>query len=269
MPVRAISSSSNRYIKEYCRLARSRKHRCNTGKLAIEGPHLLDEALAAGLPPEIVFFTSDFLESSGAKKTISILPGGTRQYLLSPLLFSRLAATETPQEVAAIIPFNFPDLPAVIAKSLKLVLILDRLQDPGNMGTIVRTASAAGVDALFYGPGTVDPYSPKALRSTAGALFHLPLVAVEKPLQLVDQLRYSGMVIVAAQPQEGKIYWENDFRRKTALLIGSESRGLSPELFAAADLAVFIPQHSPIDSLNAASAAAVLLYEALRQRSGP
>lgn len=267
MPIKEISSSDNTYIKEYRRLAGSRKYRRGAGKLALEGPHLVKEALAAGLVPEVVIFTRNFLDAGG-NNILSNLPDGARQYLVSPSLFARLADTETPQEVAAIIPFSAPELPAIMTRPLSLVLILDRLQDPGNMGTIVRTASAAGVDALFYGPGTVDPYSPKALRSSAGALFHLPPVTVEEPLQLVKLLQGSGMLVLAAQPQGGQIYWEIDYRRKVTLLIGSESSGLSPELSAAADLAVSIPQSSPLDSLNAAVAAAVLVYEVLRQRTG-
>ncbi len=267
MPIREISSSSNRYLKEYRRLAGSRKYRRRAGKLALEGPHPVKEALAAGLVPEVVIFTRNFLDAGGSN-ILSNLPGGARQYLVSPSLFAGLADTETPQEVAAIIPFRSPELSAIMARPLSLVLILDRLQDPGNMGTIVRTAAAAGVEAIFYTPGTVDPCSPKALRSSAGALFHLPPAAVEEPLQLVKLLQGSGTLILAAQPQGGRIYWEIDLRRKTALLIGSESKGLSPELAAAADLAVSIPQVSPLDSVNAAVAAAVLVYEAFRQRTG-
>ncbi len=268
MPVKDISSSSNAYVKEYRRLAGSRKYRRSAGKLALEGPHLLEEALAAGLVPEVVFFTRKFLDAGGEQK-LCALPGGTRQYQVPPSLFAGLTDTETPQEVAAIIPFCEPDFSAVMARPLTLILILDRLQDPGNMGTVVRSAAAAGVEALFYTPGTVDPYSPKALRSTAGALFHLPPLETGKPLSLIEKLRDRGMLILAAEPQGGRIYWEMDFRRKIALIIGSESSGLSPGISAAADCAVSIPQVSPLDSLNAAAAAAVLLYEALRQRNSP
>lgn len=261
-----ISSSSNSYFKEYRRLAGSRKYRRSAGKLALEGPHLVDEALAAGLLPEVIFVTRSYLDGGG-EKICSDLPRWTRRYLLSPSLFAGLAHTETPQEVAAIFPFQEPDPAALPAGSLSLVLILDRLQDPGNMGTIIRTAAAAGADALFYGPGCVDPYSPKALRSTTGAIFHLPTAAVEDPLQLVKLLQRGGMTIVATQPRAGQSYWEIDYRKKTALLIGNESSGLSPKLIAAADFSVFIPQFSSLDSLNAAVAAAVIIYEALRQRA--
>lgn len=262
-----IHSSNNPYIKEYRRLAGSRKQRRSAGRLALEGPHLIAEALAAGLHPELLFVTRRFLEEGG-EDICSALPEQCRCYLLSPALFARLADTETPQEIAAIFPFQEPDLNAPFSGALSLVIILDRLQDPGNLGTIIRTAAAAGVDALFYGPGCVDPYSPKALRSSAGALFHLPPVQTAEPLQLLKRLQGCGMAVVAAQPRGGRNFWEIDYRRDTAVLIGSESRGLSPELVAAADTPVYIPQISFSDSLNAAIAAAVIIYEALRQRTG-
>lgn len=266
MPVKKISSSDNTFIKRFRRLAAASKYRRRAGKLAIEGPRLLEEALAAGLVPEVVFFTRNYVDGGG-KSTLANLPPGSRQYLLAPSLFAGLADTETPQEVAAIIPYRAPEPGVIAAQILNLVLVLDRIQDPGNMGTMIRTASAAGVDAIFYGPGNVDPHSPKALRSTAGALFHLPPVAVDEPLQLVRSLQNSGMTAIAAQPRGGILYWQADYRGRTVLLIGSESSGLSPELSAAADLAVSIPQASPLESLNASIAAALLMYEALRQRT--
>ncbi|NMD43119.1 MAG: RNA methyltransferase [Firmicutes bacterium] len=261
-----IHSSSNFHIKEYRRLASSRKQRRHAGRLALEGPLLLEEALAAGLHPEVVFATRRYLDEGGPG-LLAALPGKCRGYLLPPALFARLADTETPQEIAAIFPFRELEQAGSLAGELSLVIFLDRLQDPGNLGTIIRTAAAAGVDAIFYGPGSVDPYSPKALRSSAGAVFRLPPVEAAAPLQLLRELQDRKMAVLAARPREGRNFWEIDFRKKTALLIGSESRGLSPELIAVADRQVHIPQFSAVDSLNAAVAAAVLIYEARRQRT--
>lgn len=266
MPVTEISSSDNTFVKEYRRLSAASRYRRRAGRLAIEGPRLLEEALAAGHIPEVVFFTRSYIEGGG-KEILSGLPPESRRYLLAPSLFAGLADTETPQEIAAIIPYRGPDSAEIAARPLNLVLVLDRIGDPGNMGAIIRTASAAGVDALFYGPGNVDPHSPKVLRSTAGALFHLPPAAVTDLLQLVRGLQKKGMTVIAARPQGGRLYWDADYRGKIVLLIGSESRGLSAELSEAADLAVSIPQSSPLESLNASVAAALIMYEALRQRT--
>ena len=265
MGFREIRSSSNPCYKQYRRLAAGRKHRRREGKLALEGPRLVAEALAAGLKPEAVFVTRSYLESE--KNLGAALPGEARCYLLEPPLFTRMVDTETPQEIAAIFPFKEPEYTDAAAGDLSLALIADGLQDPGNMGTAIRTAAAAGLDAFFYGPGCVDPYSPKALRSSAGALFHLPPTAMEDPPAQLQSLKRSGVSVVAARPGAKRSFWEFDYRPKTAVLIGSESRGLSPELVAAADTSVCIPQFSPLDSLNAAVAAAVIIYEALRQRT--
>ena len=260
-----ISSSGNPNYKEYRRLAGSRRYRRRKGKLALEGPRLVAEALAVGLHPQAVFVTRSFLERG--ERVCSALPAKTGRYLLPPALFSRMVHTETPQGIAAIFPFKEPDYSSVAAGDLSLALIADGLQDPGNMGTAIRTAAAAGLDAFFYGPGCVDPYGPKALRSSAGSLFHLPPTAAADPSALLQSLKQGGVSVVAARPGAERSFWEFDYRQKTALLIGSESRGLSPELVAAADTSVCIPQFSPLDSLNAAVAAAVIIYEALRQRT--
>lgn len=263
---REISSSSNPYYREYRRLAGSRRHRRSAGRLALEGPRLVEEALAANLRPEVVFMTRRFLDREG-ERIAQALPGKTKRYLLSPPLFAAMADTETPQELAAIFPFREPAPAAFPPPSLSFALVLDGLQDPGNMGTIIRTAAAAGVEALFYGPGSVDPYSPKALRSSAGAVFHLPPLALEDLSARLRVLQHGGFTVLAARPGTGQNFWEIDYRQKTAILIGSESGGISPELLAAADRSIFIPQCTPLDSLNAAVAAAVIIYEARRQRS--
>lgn len=263
---RKIRSSSNPYYKEYRRLAGSRKHRRFAGRLALEGPRLVREALAAGLYPEVIFTTRRFLKEGG-EKIEPVLPGETRRYLLPPSLFAAMANTETPQEIAAIFPFREPAPHTFSLKTLSLAIILDGLQDPGNMGTIIRTAAAAGVEAVYYGPGSADPYSPKALRSSAGAIFHLPPSALEDPPAQVRLLQRNGFTVAAALPRADHSFWEIDYRQKVAILIGSESSGLSQELIAAADCSIFIPQYSPLDSLNAAIAAAVIVYEARRQRS--
>lgn len=267
MNLREIRSSSNPFLREYRRLAGSRRHRRATGKLALEGPRLLQEALAAGLRPAMVFATRHFLEEGGEELCLS-LPGETRRYLLSSSLFNRLAHTETPQGIAAVVPFAEPDPAVTAAAPLSLVIILDRVRDPGNMGTIVRTAAAVGAEAIFCGPGCVDPYSPKVLRASAGAVFHSPPAAVGDLRPLVQRLQRRGLTVVATQPQADSSFWGIDYRRPTAILVGSEGSGLSPELIAAADVPVCIPQLSAPRSLNAAVATAVILYEALRQRTG-
>lgn len=265
MSVREISSPDNPLVKEYVRLARSRKHRRSAGQVAVEGPNLLEQALSAGLIPTVVFYTAEYGSGKG-RQLLSSLPAQVKQVQVSEALFARFAATETPQAVAALIPFQEPDPFSLLSKPLTLALLLDRLQDPGNMGTALRTAAAAGVDAVFYTPGSADPYSPKVLRSTAGALFHIHLAQVREPLQLVYDLQRIGMQVAAARTQSDQLYWQADFKRPTLLVIGNESSGVSQELSASADFGITIPQADRLDSLNAAVAAGILIYEVVRQR---
>lgn len=260
-----IRSSGNPLIKEYRRLSGSRKHRRAAGKLALEGPNLLKEALLAGHLPDMVFFTGAFLATGGAD-LIEKLPVEVARYSVTPTVFNAMARTETPREVAAVVHYREPDLRDLLRKELLLAVMVDRLQDPGNMGTILRTAAVSGVGAFFYTAGSVDPYSPKVLRSTAGAVFHLAPAVVHRPLELAAKLKEKGMQLVAASPRSPVRCWDMDFCKPTVLLIGNESGGLSPELEAAASAVVSIPQAGSPDSLNAAVAAGIILYEITRQR---
>lgn len=265
MSIHEISSPDNPLVKEFIRLARSRKHRRSAGKVAVEGPNLLEQALTADLIPTVVFYTSEYGSGKG-RLLLSSLPPAVKQVRVTEAVFTRIAATEAPQAVAALIPFQEPDPSLLLAKPLTLALLLDRIQDPGNMGTVLRTAAGAGVDAVFYTPGSADPFSPKVLRSTAGAVFHINVAQVREPLQLVQHLQSDGMQVAAAGPWSNQPYWEADFTRPTLLVIGNESSGISAELSAAADCGVTIPQADRLESLNAAVAAGILIYEAVRQR---
>ncbi len=256
-----ISSLRNPLIKAYLALARSGRQRRLCGKMALEGPHLLEEALRAGLVPEVVFYTRRYRER-GERLWERGLPAQTRQCPVSAALFARLAQTETPQEVAAVVPLPVMEPP----ESPSLALLLDRIRDPGNLGTLVRTAAAAGVEAVYCTPGCADPFNPKALRSSAGAVFFLPPARIAEPLSVLAGFSRRGGQAVVAVPGAPLCYWEADFRLSTLIVIGNESSGAAPELRTAAGRAVSIPQPGWDRSLNAAVSAAVVLYEVLRQR---
>lgn len=268
MSLLEVRSPQNLQVKEYIRLAESRRYRHRAGKLALEGPHLIGEALAAGIVPQTVFWTRSFLNSRAGGELASRLPRKTRQLLLPDQLFHRMAKTESPQGVAAIAPFREPPLSDLLMSSLSLALLLDRVQDPGNMGTILRSAAAVEAGAVFYTPGCADPYGPKVLRSTAGALFHLPLAAAPRPRELLAELKKRGLQILVAAPRASRPYWEANLARPFLLVIGNESSGVSPLLEEAADGSLSIPHSRAVESLNAAVAAGVILFEALRQRGG-
>ncbi len=259
-----IHSAQNPLIKEYKKLLTGSRQRKKLGKVALEGPNLIEGALDAGLTPEVVFYTHSYYDSEG-KQLIDRLSTATRRVVLAEDLFGELAETDNPRGVAATLPFKpeadlvkKPDEP-------KLVIMLDRLQDPGNMGTIIRTAAAAGVDLICFTRGSVDPYSPKVMRSTAGLIFNIPVIQVADPLSKIQELKDSNVKVIAAS-QDGQSFWQVDYGSKTALIIGNEAGGISEELLELSDLKVAIPLKEPVESLNAASAAAVITYEIIRRR---
>ena len=145
------------------------------------------------------------------------------------------------------------------------ILVLDRIQDPGNMGTMIRTAVAAGYGMIIAAKGTVDVYSPKVLRATAGMIFEIPIVYADSTEELADVLRASGRKIAVTDPAGGRPYYEEDLSRNTALVIGNEGNGVSDEVMALADIRVTLPMKGSIESLNAAVSAAILMYEAVRR----
>lgn len=253
-----ITSPHNPLIKRLARLQRSPKARRTEQRLVVEGLRLLREAQAAGLQPEAVFYTPE-----AASRLASLLrpwaAQGVALYETAPQAFRRAAATETPQGVLALFPW--PNLPWPPAPDL--LLVLDGVRDPGNLGTILRTAWAAGVQGVLLPPGNADPYAPKVLRSGMGAHFHLPLRRV--PWEEVPH-HLAGLPLLLAEARAGRPYTQADLRRPLALLVGGEAHGPGPQARALAQEAVHIPMPGGAESLNAAVAAAVLLFEVVRQR---
>lgn len=262
----SINSPSHPLLKAFSKLQNSRRYRKKAGRIALEGPNLVTEALKAGLSPEVVFFSDEYYKNVG-RSIAAGLPGSVRQYIMSPRLFKKIADTEAPQPVAAIFYYNRNVFERELYRPPGLALLLDRLQDPGNMGTIIRTAAGAGAEVVYYTAGSTDPFGPKVLRATAGAVFHLRLEEVSDPLQLIGELKKGGLQVAAAAAGAENLYWKVDFRPPTALIVGNEAGGIAAELLLEADLRVAIPLHGKVESLNAAAAAAVLLYEIVRQRS--
>ncbi len=262
----SINSPANPLLKEFVRLQNSKQQRQKSGKIALEGPNLVREALKAGLVPHSLFYSPGFYNHEG-KEFAGRLPEGAGQFVMPPQLFKKIADTETPQPVAAIFYLNRADYDGHLEGVPGLVVILDRLQDPGNMGTIIRTAAAAGADIVYYTPGCTDPYGPKVLRATAGSVFHLRLELARDPLQLTGDLKKKGVLVVAAAARTGQSYWQVDFKTPSALIVGNEASGITEDLLSEADLCVSIPLHDRVESLNAAVAAALILFEVVRQRS--
>jgi RNA methyltransferase, TrmH family len=264
MPIRIVQSKQNARLKEL-RRALTSPGRKAAGLAGIEGPHLLEEAMRAGLQIRCVFADErmrPWVEGLELESEVDvlILPSGILEGTLS---------TETPQPVAALVDtpeWNWADVLSVRAGSPALVVVLAGLQDPGNLGTIVRSAEAFGASGVVCLPGTVSPWNQKALRASAGSMFRLPIVEADEA-EAIDQLKKAGVRILTTAVKGAQAAGEADLASAVALVIGNEGNGVPAELAAKADGAVTIPCPGPVESLNAAVAAGVLLYEASTQRA--
>jgi len=277
-----LTSRDNRWLKEF-RMALRGGLPTEGGFVGVEGPRLVEEALRSGCPIQAVLFSE-----SGQRHHERLAPLIDRPEMGFPTLrttdrlFEGLADTEHPQGVAALVKpreISFDDLVNSIGSACApLLVVLAGVQDPGNVGTILRTAAAFGATGAATAAsgvsGTASPYSPKALRASAGAALHLPILAGMSLPILLTQFRIAGIRTLASsvrEPQEGGqpflSPWEVDWCQPIALLVGNEGSGLPEEIERSADARVRIPMASGVESLNAAAAAAVVFYEAARQRN--
>jgi TrmH family RNA methyltransferase len=262
MPVRIVQSKQNARLKEL-RRALSRPGR-NAGSLAgIEGPNLLEEALRAGLHVPWIFVAHD------EQNILDGLPLGaeTEVLLVPPELMTSALSTETPQPVAALI--QPPDWTWIHVlghvKTAPLVVVLAGVQDPGNLGTILRSAEAFGAHGVISLHGTVSCWNQKALRASAGSVFRLPLISASGE-ECFHQLREAGVKVLTTALRDAMPADRANLAAPVALIIGNEGNGVPDEIAGQAAGAVTIPCPGPVESLNASVAAGVLLYEASRQR---
>ena len=252
-----LSSLQNPKIKQL-RALHARKERQKQGRFLLETTTLLQEARLWRWPLVEVFATPDWAERHGTDWNAPVT-------LVSESIFGQLTTTETAEGVVAIaaIPPN-PVLPPLASDSL--IVALDALQDPGNLGTIIRTADAAGATAILVGKGTVDPYSPKVVRSTMGSLFHLPVIAVADLYPALDALAGAGAQVIATSLSAERSIYDLDLKGPVVWLIGNEAQGLSEAALTHTTEQIRIPMPGHAESLNAAIAAAVCLFETVRQR---
>lgn len=250
------------------RALHDRRGRREHGLFLAEGMRLVEEALAYARPDFILY--APVLETTPRGRALleAAQRRGVRRFRVAEGLLQRLCETVTPQGVLAVIPLPPPaDLAGLSLAGQGPVLVLDRIADPGNAGTLLRSAEAAGAPAVLAGPGTVDLFSPKVVRASMGAHYRLPLAQDLNWMAIREQLQRAGaQAIWLAHPRGETRFDRADWTQPSALIIGGETAGPSPEALALATGRVYIPMAGPVESLNAAMAGTVLLFEALRQR---
>ena len=254
-----ITSSSNAKIKLVRSLQGRSRQRKSEKAFVAEGVRLLEEAVVERWPMEFVLYDANLSERGLALINTLQEQSQTDISQIPPSLMAEISDTETPQGVLAVLKRQRIPLP----DPTTFVLIADQIRDPGNMGTLLRTAEAAGADAVILAPGTVDAFSPKVVRAGMGAHFRLPVWD-----QTWEELRAlaEGLTVFLAESGAGLPAWDADFVQPLALLIGGEAFGASPQARSLADHTVTIPMPGRADSLNAAIAAGILIAEVLRQR---
>lgn len=255
---RLIESRQNPRVKEL-RAALARTGRTPSGLIAIEGEHLFAEAVRSRLRFASIFLREGYQPSFA-------LPDDAEHLALPPDVFASAVATEQPQGIAALV-----HPPAITAEMLfrgpaPLILVLQALQDPGNVGTLIRSAEAFAANGLLLLPGTASPWNPKALRASAGSAFRVPVINASEA-EALDLLARHNIPAIAAVARAGTPVNKAPLAGPCALLIGNEGAGLSESLLAAAARRITIPMLGNIESLNAAIAGSLLLYEASRQRA--
>ena len=261
---RVLTSATNSLVKVFRRALADGVTR--DGWLCGEGPHFLEEAVKPGSRAKVhsVLVSSEAAEKHQA--LLAQLPAEAELAQISGRLFSQIAGTRTPQGVAAIVELPVVDLKKVAAWRNAVLVIACGLQDPGNMGTIIRSSDALGASAVVVLAGTVNPFNPKAVRSCVGSIFRMPVFAGQKPEAVFKLLRESKVRILGTDPRSAVALSNADLRGPIALLVGQEAAGLPEEISHEADELLSIPIRAEADSLNAATATGILLYEVARQR---
>lgn len=257
-----LTSLQNPLIKQIRKLHRT-KGRRSQQQFLLEGTHLVQEACAVAYPLTTVCYTPEW-QARYPELWQQVTQQAQRIEAVSPEVMAAIATTVNPDGVVATAP-RWGIQPHRNTSS-SLGLVLETIQDPGNLGTMIRTATAAGASGLWLSSDSVDLDHPKVLRASAGQWFRLPMTVCDHLPSTVRQLQAEGVQVLATRPDAQVVYWEVDLCRPTLIMMGNEGAGLSTDLTEMADVAVSIPLQPGVESLNVAIAAALILYEAQRQR---
>lgn len=248
------------------KLTSDRSVRDDEGVLVLEGPHAVAAALDAGAPLESVY-VGPGCDARGLELVEIALDRGIPVTRLAAGVVERVTDTVTPQPLVAVAPRPSRSLDDIPDDGL--VLVLAAVREPGNAGTIVRSAEAGGAAAVIFCQGTADPWSPKVVRATSGALFHVPVVKAGRPEEVLEVLAQQGRRRLGTDASRGRSYGDLDWSPPTALVLGNEAWGVPPEITSSIDEWVHIPMIGRSESLNVAMAASILVFEAQRRRENP
>lgn len=261
-----ITSSSNPKVKQVVQWQEKAKERRSAGVFLAEGFKMYEEAPTGDICQ--VYVSGQALEKAMAYPAVRRKLQETGYETVSEEVFRKISDTQAPQGLLCVVRQPRYSLEEMLQAACPLLVILENLQDPGNLGTILRTGEGAGVTGVILTGQTVDIFNPKVIRSTMGSIYRVPFVYVDDMAAAMEKLHKAGITAYAAHLQGEREYDSFSFREGTAFLIGNEGQGLSRELASLADTYLKIPMEGQVESLNAAVAASLLLYEAHRNRKG-
>lgn len=251
-----IESKNNNLFKEIKKL-KEKKHRIKSNKYLIEGLRFVEEAIKSKVSIDSIIFTESFKEKN--PDLFLKINENIKLIQMNEALLKQLCSTENPQGIVGVINMQNKEL-----KSGELVVLVDKVQDPGNMGTIIRTAHAAGATGIVMTKGTVDIYNDKTLRSTMGSIFYIPIIE-DDSLDFVKSLKKKGYKLVVSSLQGKNNFFEENLQGKVMIAVGNEGNGVSDEVYDIADIKVKIPMPGEAESLNVAVATSIMIYEKIRQ----
>jgi len=259
-----ITSTQNPQIKLIEALIKKGRERDNSGLFVVEGKRICEDFIASGAMVEKVYYSEKCVNGDGS------LCHNYPTEVLSDKVFATVSDTVNPQGILMLVKMPKYSLNDITSKNIKngsSVLILENIQDPGNLGTMMRTAEAAGVSGIVLSKGSVDMFNPKVVRSTMGALCRLPFIYTDDIQTTVRDIKKAGFTTYAAHLKGKDLGKGFNFEKKSAIMIGNEANGLSDEISALADVKVRIPMEGKAESLNAAVAAALFMYGAYLGRN--
>ncbi len=259
-----ITSHSNKGIKEVIQLVQKAKERKEKKLFVVEGIKMFLEAPEDRI--ERVYAAESFARQMPAACQEKLAGLAGRYELVADDIFRKMSDTKTPQGILCVIRQFSYELEDMLETANPLFVLLEDIQDPGNLGTIFRAGEGAGVTGIFMSSNSVDIYNPKTIRATMGSIYRMPFLSAEQLTEVIRKLQEKEIAVYAAHLRGAVIYDTCDYKRGTAFLIGNEANGLREETADAADASVKIPMAGKVESLNAAVAASILLYEAARQR---
>lgn len=262
-----ITSTSSSQVKHVISLLSKAKERKKNNEYVVEGIRMVSEVPADLLVK--IYMSERFQNNNSEYVKELVKKQGISDYsieIVADNVFDRMSQTQTPQGIMAVVRMKDNSLSDMLSGNPLLILV-ENLQDPGNLGTIIRMGEGAGVTGVIMSPNTVDIYNPKTIRSTMGSIFRVPFIYVQDFGEAVSECQKSGVKVYAAHLDGNNTYLGEDYSTPTAFLIGNEGNGLTDDITKQADTLIRIPMEGEVESLNAAIACTILTYEAVRQRN--